>query len=71
MSSIRRYHSIELAELYLEHCLTQLEHVSERILGVNTLENMRKTQYLEFLGFGLAGSGRRWYHPIELAVLYL
>jgi hypothetical protein len=46
----RWFHSIELVEFYLEHCLTQLEHLPGRILGGDTLDKMRKTQYLGFSG---------------------
>ena len=45
-SGSRGYRWIELAEFYLEHYLTQLEHVPGRIAGGITLEQMLKNQYL-------------------------
>jgi hypothetical protein len=57
-SGRRGYGSIELVEEYLEHYLTQLEHIPGRILGGNTSETMRKTQYLGISGLrvGILGS---------------
>ena len=45
-SGRRCYHWIELVESYLEHYLTQLEHIPGRILGGNT--RIRRQLHLRF-----------------------
>jgi hypothetical protein len=54
---------IGLAEFYLEHCLTQLEHFPGRIAGGNTLENMLKNRYLG--NFRVKG----WKHQVGVGLI--
>ena len=36
LSALQKYRWIELVEFYVDQCLTQLEHLCERIAGRNT-----------------------------------